>query len=125
MKGLYKTISVGLMSLPLVLGGCAEMSSEQPYIKVRGTVISETYVPRSTGSFQHPVIDSKYSFSMKTENGKKVVQVQSARGSLRNISKETIASLVDPDTKVEIEIKEGYMNNQVYFVSADKIKALE
>jgi len=122
MKGLYKAIGVGIVSVPLLLGGCKkEATPEWQYMKLQGIVINETYVPRNTGSFIDPVVASKYSFSMKTENGTKAVQVKSTR----EISKETINSLVDPKLKVEIEIEKGNADNQVYSVPANKIRVLE
>ncbi len=104
MKKLYKAIGVGIVGLSLIFGGCEKKKStpNQQYIKLQGTVLTENYVPRNTGSFIDPVISSKYSFSVDTKFGKKAIQIQSTR----QISKETIDSLVDPETKVEIVIRE-------------------
>ena len=121
MKGLYKAIGVGLISVPLLLSGCKrEATPEQKYIELQGTAFSERYMPASGSSFNAPDIQSRYSFSMNTEFGRKAVQVESTS----EITKESIDALVEPGTKVEIEIERGKKDQQVYIVPADKIKVL-
>jgi hypothetical protein len=121
MKGLYKAIGVGLLSVPLLLGGCKkEATPEQEYMKLQGTAFSERYMPASGSSFNAPDIQSRYSFSMDTEFGRKAVQVESTR----EITKESIDALVEPGTKVEIELEQDKKDQQVYRVPADKIRVI-
>ena len=119
MKGLYKAIGVGLVSLPLLLGGCRENKAKE-YENLQGTVFSERYMPVIRGSWGG-IASSRYSFSMDTEHGRKAVQVTPTRV----IKKESIDALIEPGTKVEIEIKKDEKDKQVYIIPADKITVLE
>ena len=125
MKGLYKAIGVGTVSLPLIFGGCGKKEATpeamQEYMKLQGTTFNERYMPASGSSFNAPDIQSRYSFSMDTELGRKAVQVESTR----DIRKESIDALIEPGTKVEIEIEKEDADKQVYSVDADKIKVLQ
>ena len=119
MKGLYKAIGIGVVSLPLIFGGCGKNDATpeqvQQYTRLQGTAFNERYTP---GNFLN---DSRYSFSIDTEVDRKLVQVKSTL----YIRKEGIDILIEPGTKIEIEIEKGRENQQVYTLSADKIKILK
>lgn len=117
MKGIYKTICVGIVGLPLLFGGCSKPTE---YITIKGTVIDETYIPREVVSVTGTTIDSKYSFSMKTKQGKKVVQVEDTFDK----DKETIDTLVNRDANVEFKLPKSIADDQVYVVKADRINVL-
>jgi len=114
MKGL---IGVGIVILPLLLGSC-EKKEPQEYVNLQGTVFSERYMPESRG---WGATSSRYSFSMDTGHGRKAIQVEPTD----NINIESIDALIEPGTKVEITIKEGRENQQVYTLCADKVKVLK
>ena len=121
MKGLQKAIGVGLVCVPLLLGGC-----KQEYMTLRGSVFSERYMPASgqSGFFTSPV-QSKYSFSMDTEFGRKGIQVESTR----EVTKESIDAMIEPGTKVEIFVEQNSFtknlkDQQIYQLTADKIRVL-
>lgn len=105
------------------LTGCGEKDSsksaisEPAYTNVSGLVENDNYIERSTGAFNDRVVDSKYSFAMETSYGRKAVQVMSTR----EISKETMDSLIDEGLEVNVEVKVDELDQQIYTVDADKI----
>lgn len=119
MKGLYKAIGVGLVSLPLLLGGCKE---KQPieYTNMQGTVFSESYMPATAGGFVNPSKESRYSFSLDLEDGRKVFQVESTKW----LRKESIDALIEPGTRVEVQVEKGTRDQTGYTIPANRIKVL-
>lgn len=113
MRNLYKVIGVGVLSLPLIFGGCGKKDMQE--YKLQGTTFSEMYRPAKDATESN-----RYSFVMDTELGRKAVQVEETQG----IRLETIDDLIEPGTKVEIEIKKDKANQHVYKVNSDKIKVL-
>ena len=119
MKGLCKAIGVGLVSVPLLLGGCGKSEPTQ-YTNLQGTVFSERYMPATAGGFMNPSKESRYSFSLDMQDGRKVFQVESAR----DLSKESLDALIEPGTKVEVQIEKGTEDQTGYTVPATRIKVL-
>ena len=120
MKGLYKAISVGLVSVPLLFGGCSEKKAKE-YTNLQGTVFSERYMPATAGGFMNSSKESRYSFSIDTQDGRTVFQVESTR----DLSKESLDALVDPGTKVEVQIEKGTEGQTGHTVLANRIKVLK
>ncbi|MBI2105274.1 hypothetical protein HYT56_00380 [Candidatus Woesearchaeota archaeon] len=123
MNNLYGT--VGILSLSLLFGcGNKETESKQviEYMNLQGTVFSERYMSAPGAEF-FPTIsgDSRYSFSVDTEYGRKAIQVISNKQ--EGIYKESIDALIEPGTKVEImSIRKQDLGKQVHIVLADRIK---
>ncbi len=106
----------------LALSGCEPLNRDLSprYQAIRGTVFSERYMPAAYGW------DSKYSFSINTEHGRTVFQVKDAELGKNHIDKESIDALIEPGTKVGVEIDSlRPSEQQVYTVTADRIKVLE
>ena len=124
MKNIYKTIGVGLASASFFLTGCESTSTTPSNTSIQGTVLSENYVPAKSGWNGSK---SKYSFSIETERGIKLIQVSSYDFVGREkVYKESIDTLIEKGTKVEIEnIMEYNLDDQVYDVYADEIKILD
>ncbi len=121
MKGLYKAIGVGIVTLPLIFGGCEKKEAPSKYMKLQGTVFSERYMPATAGGFMNPSKESRYSFSLDTENERKVFQVESTK----NMRKESIDALIEPGTKIEVQIEKGAIGQRGHTVPANRIKVLK
>lgn len=89
------------------------------YTEVKGTVCSEKYIPAIGGLFNS--VGSGYIFTLNTENGRKVVQVNTRNG----VYKEGIDALIEPGrTFVEIKVPERELDQRFYSVDADNIRIL-
>jgi len=121
-KGLRKAIGVGIVSLPLIFGGCTNDKSPPTIedITLQGTVFSECYMPATAGGFANPTKESRYSFSLDTEHGRKTFQVESTR----NITKESVDALIEPGTKVEIKLRKTSLDQIGYIINVNNIKIL-
>ena len=132
MKTLYKALNMGIMSSALILGGCSRQACtnkpreqanveevKKGYFWMKGHVFSERYMPASGSSFNSPDIKSRYSFSVDTEYGRKGIQVYDSNF----VNKETIDSLVESGTIVEIKV--GNSDDNVYRVFAHDVKVLK
>lgn len=118
-----KRVYAAIVSLPLILAGCGEMPPSQPQeplaMKLRGMVFSEKYEPPRKVSFG-VFYRGAYSFSMDTDLGRKGIQVEATR----EVNRETLDALIEPGTRVEIEIWSCDKGSQVYTLAADKIHVL-
>ena len=120
--------TIGALALTgiLALSGCEE-KKEITYTTLQGTVFSERYMPASVGWGS---VSSKYSFSIDTENERKGINVVDKiltgafEKNIYGVPKETIDSLIEPGTRVEIKVDERESEQQSFNVFSNHITVL-
>lgn len=109
-------IFVILTGIPIILMSIGEREISERYkrsvTKLQGNVFSESLGSR------------EYFFSMDTKLGRKYIQVIPARGSYMSKKLNKIDLMIEPGTKVEIEIAKTELNQSDYKLYADEIRVL-
>ena len=128
MLKLRDIISIGLTTLPFILGSCDDAGKK---VTLEGTVVpeSEVYIEATPGGGCDAPLASKYSFGLDTDHGRKSIQVKDGKqinpsgfGS-ENITKESIDALIYDNSKVTLlNINEKYLKRQVIVVETTNIE---
>ncbi len=127
-----KSIIAWYIGLPLTLYFSFGMYSMIPKKEsvlnsktIHGVVFGERYMPASGSSFNAPGIKSRYAFSIDTDEGRKSINVEDyTRNYKELITKESIDALIEPGTVVDATIQDYEPNQQVYNITANRIKVL-
>ena len=115
MKGIKYAIGVGLLSLPLLFGGCKDCNESSGNSNLKGKVVSEMYTPGSWN--QH----CSYFFTMDTEYGRKSIEATS----IREPDKLGLATLIEPGDSVEIVGFNRCLDRQMFEIPIRKIRVLD
>ena len=116
-----KTLAtLALASTLVFIGSCKKKITEES-TTIQGTVFSERYMPGSAGA-RSIIMESRYSFSLDTEKGRKAFEV-SDEGILPK--KESIDAMIEPGTRVEVQIRKGSENKTFYRSRTYRIRVID
>jgi len=117
-----KTLATLALAGVLAFGGCKDKEKKE-YTTIKGTVFSERYMPASVGWGS---IESRYSFSLDTEKERKTFEVYELEEKLNfhPVKKESIDAMIEPGTKVEVQIEKGTENQTFYKILPERIKVI-
>ena len=125
-----KTLAtLALASTLVFIGSCKKKITEESTTiqgteestTIQGTVFSERYMPGSAGA-SSIIMESRYSFSLDTEKGRKAFEV-SDEGILPK--KESIDAMIEPGTRVEVQIRKGSENKTFYRSRTYRIRVID